>query len=75
MAAGLLAIFLGSLGIHNFYLGYTTKAVVQLLLTLVGGVLTCGIAAVAVEIWAFVEGILLFTGSIRTDGRGMPLSG
>lgn len=37
MAAGLLGIFLGSLGVHNFYLGYTGKAVAQLLLTLIGG--------------------------------------
>ena len=34
MAAGLLGIFLGSLGIHNFYLGYTGKAVAQLLITI-----------------------------------------
>lgn len=27
LAAGLLGIFLGGLGIHNFYLGYTGKAV------------------------------------------------
>ena len=26
MAAGLLGIFLGAFGVHNFYLGYTTKA-------------------------------------------------
>lgn len=38
MAAGLLGIFLGSFGVHNFYLGYTGKAVAQLLHT----VLTCG---------------------------------
>ena len=30
MAAGLLGIFLGCFGVHNFYLGYTTKAVIQL---------------------------------------------
>lgn len=30
VAAGLLAIFLGGYGVHNFYLGYTKKAVVQL---------------------------------------------
>lgn len=30
----LLAIFLGSLGIHNFYAGYIKKAVIQLILTL-----------------------------------------
>lgn len=33
LAAGLLGIFLGSLGIHNFYLGYTGKAVAQLLIS------------------------------------------
>lgn len=36
MAAGLLGIFLGSFGVHNFYLGYTTKAVIQLVCTIVG---------------------------------------
>ena len=77
MAAGLLAIFLGSYGIHNFYLGYTKKAVTQLVLTLVGLVLCCvfvGIFLVAgVGIWALVEGIMIFTGSINVDGNGMPL--
>ena len=30
--AGILAILLGSLGIHNFYLGYNGKGIAQLLL-------------------------------------------
>lgn len=34
IVAGLLGIFLGALGIHNFYLGYTKKAVAQLVLFL-----------------------------------------
>ena len=29
MVAGLLGIFFGSFGVHNFYLGYNTKAVLQ----------------------------------------------
>ena len=29
LAAGLLGIFFGSLGIHNFYSGYTKKAIIQ----------------------------------------------
>ena len=41
LAAGLMGILIGSLGIHNFYLGYTTKAVIQLVLTIA----TCGIGA------------------------------
>ena len=36
MAAGLLGIFLGGLGIHNFYLGNTGKGVAQLLLSCTG---------------------------------------
>ncbi len=65
MVAGLLGIFLGSFGIHNFYLGYTGKAVAQLVLTLV----SCGIAG----IWGFIEGILILTGNINKDGNGCPL--
>lgn len=34
VVAGLLALFLGLLGIHNFYLGYKKKGMIQLLLTL-----------------------------------------
>ena len=29
LAAGLLGIFLGGFGVHNFYLGYMTKAIIQ----------------------------------------------
>lgn len=35
----LLAIFLGSLGVHNFYAGYKKKAITQLLLTFPGAML------------------------------------
>lgn len=51
LVAALLAFFLGSLGIHNFYLGATTAGIIQLAAT----ILTCGIAGVL----AFVEFILL----------------
>lgn len=72
LVAGLLAIFVGALGVHNFYLGYTSKAVAQLLLTLLGGWL-CGLGAIAAAIWAIVEGVQLLTGSINVDANGMPL--
>ena len=36
LAAGLLGILLGTLGIHNFYLGFTTRGVIQLLVSLIG---------------------------------------
>ena len=35
LVAGLLAIFLGTFGVHNFYLGYTGKAVTQLVLSII----------------------------------------
>lgn len=73
LVAALLAFFLGTLGIHNFYLGYTNKAVTQLLLTLLASFFTCGLSAVAVQIWAIVEGVQLLTGTISTDGNGYPL--
>lgn len=77
MAAGMLGIFLGCYGVHNFYLGYTTKAVIQLVLTIVGYILCCvgvGVVIVAgVAIWGLVEGILILTGNIDKDGKGCPL--
>ena len=47
----LLAIFLGGLGIHNFFAGYTSRAVTQLLIT----ILTCGIGGIVTSIWAIIE--------------------
>ncbi|RAX20907.1 TM2 domain-containing protein [Actinomyces sp. Z5] len=75
VAAGLLGIFLGSLGVHNFYLGYTGKAVAQLLITL----LSFGILAVVSAIWGLVEGIIILTATPGAqpwgvDARGVPLS-
>lgn len=72
MAAGLLGIFLGSLGVHNFYLGYTGKAVAQLLLTIVGWVIIVG--PLASSIWGLIEGIMILCGSINKDGKGNPLA-
>ena len=70
MAAGLLGIFLGAFGVHNFYLGYTGKAIAQLLIT----ILSCGCLSFASAIWGLIEGILILTGStITTDANGNPL--
>ena len=77
MAAGLLGIFLGQFGVHNFYLGYTGKAVAQLLLTIFGytsAIFIIGIFMVAAAgIWGLVEGIMILSGSINTDANGIPL--
>lgn len=75
VAAGILALFLGTLGIHNFYLGYTGKALFQLL----GTLLSCGILALPIAIWAFIEGILILVARPGeapwgVDASGVPLS-
>ncbi|MBR1883127.1 MAG: NINE protein [Muribaculaceae bacterium] len=51
--AGLLAILIGSLGIHYFYLGKTSAGFLTILLSLV----TCGIWPVLM----FIQGIIMFT--------------
>lgn len=67
--AGILGILLGFLGVHNFYLGYTGKAVAQLLITL----LTCGAGSFVTSIWGLIEGILILSGSIDKDANNVPL--
>jgi TM2 domain-containing membrane protein YozV len=59
IAAGILAILLGSLGIHKFYLGYNTAGIIMLLVSL----LTCGAGAVVMSVIGIVEGILYLTKS------------
>ncbi len=60
LAAALLAITFGGLGIHNFYLGFSSRGVIQLVLAICG-MITCGVTTIAAVIWGFVEGIQLFT--------------
>ena len=64
MTAGLLGIFLGGFGVHNFYLGYTGKAIAQIALTF-----CFGIGA----IWGLIEGIMILCGKIDKDAKGNPL--
>lgn len=77
ICAGLLGIFLGAFGVHNFYLGYTKKAIIQLVLSIVGILTTCLIVGtflvIGIQIWGIVEGIMILSGSIKTDGSGQLL--
>ena len=69
MVAVILAFFLGTLGVHNFYLGYTTKGIIQLVLTItVIGIFVSGP-------WALIDFIMLLmrSGSYATDAQGQPL--
>ena len=63
--AGVLGILFGGLGVHRFYLGYTTIGIVQVVVT----ICTFGIGA----IWGTVEGIVILCGGMRTDAAGRPL--
>ena len=69
IVALLLAFFLGPFGIHNFYLGYTTKGIIQLVISLtVVGLIVTGI-------WAFIDFIMIImrSGPYATDAQGQPL--
>ena len=75
ITAGLLGIFLGAFGVHNFYLGYKNKAVIQVTVSAIGLLLSCCtgvtfIATVGIGIWGLIEGILILTGQIKTDADG-----
>ena len=54
LAAGILGILIGGLGIHKFYLGYTKEGIIQILLSF-----ACGIGALL----GLIEGILYLTKS------------
>ena len=70
VAAGILGILLGALGVHNFYLGYTGKGVAQLLIS----VLSFGFLSPVSAIWGLVEGISYLTNDTKTDANGYLLS-
>ncbi|RYG41251.1 TM2 domain-containing protein [bacterium] len=69
VAAILLAFFLGGIGIHRFYLGYTGVGVAMLLFC----ILTCGWGGIITGIVAIVDIILIATGSLK-DAEGRPLA-
>ena len=59
----ILAIFLGGLGVHNFYAGRTGIGVAQLLIT----IFSCG--TIPIWLWALVEACI-----VTTDGNGIPMN-
>lgn len=56
---GIVAILLGSLGIHKFMLGQTNAGIAMLLIT----VLTCGYGGIIMGLIGLVEGIIYLTKS------------
>ena len=65
LVAGLLGLFLGTWGIHNFYLGFVKKAVLQIVVSVV----TCGVGS----LWGFIEGIMILCDKINVDAQGNKL--
>lgn len=61
IVAGLLAIFLGSLGIHKFYLGYNSAGFIMLAVTIIGSIFTLGLAGMVMQVIGIVEGIIYLT--------------
>lgn len=69
--AGILGMFLGVYGVHNFYLGNTGKAVAQLLLGTLGSVVVVG--PIVSQVWGVIEGVQILSGTITVDGLGNPI--
>ncbi|WP_338685961.1 TM2 domain-containing protein [Streptomyces acidiscabies] len=63
LVAGLLQIFLGTLGIGRFYVGNVGIGIAQLL--------TCG----GFGLWALIDGIMFLVSNDRTDKQGRVLRG
>ena len=64
---GLIAIFLGFVGAHNFILGYTGKGILQILLTL------SGFGFFIALLWGLFEGLMILGGKIDKYKNGQPI--
>ena len=63
LAAGLCGILIGTLGIHKFILGYKNEGLTMLLVSVLGGIVTFGIATLVIQIIGIIEGIMYLTKS------------
>ena len=61
--AGVLAILLGGFGVHKFVLGYNKEGIIILVITLILGILTCGVAGWVMGVIGLIEGIIYLTKS------------
>lgn len=70
--AVILAVVLGPLGLHNFYLGNKSKGLAQLLICLIGSLLA-GLGYIVAYIWAIIEAVQLLTEKIDRDADGFKI--
>ena len=61
LTAGLLACFLGGLGVHNFYLGNNKSGVLHIVASF-----CCGLGI----IWGLIDGIMIFCDKNYKDAEG-----
>ena len=59
-----LALFIGSFGVHNFYVGRSGRGMAQMLIT----VCSFGFLVWVVWIWSFIDVL-----TVTTDGDGVAL--
>jgi len=64
--AGVLAIVLGSLGVHKFVLGLTTPGIIMLVVTIALGAPTCGAGISVMALIGIIEGIIYLS---KTDAE------
>ncbi len=57
IAAGICGILVGGLGVHKFVLQKTTAGLIMLLVSLLGGVATCGASWLVMQVIGIVEGV------------------
>jgi TM2 domain-containing membrane protein YozV len=62
----LLAIFLGFVGAHDFYLGYRVKGIIKIVLSFTPLILLS-------VLWGFVDAVLLLIGKTTTSAKGVPI--
>ena len=61
LTAGLLGLFFGAFGAHKFVLGYTKEGLIYLGVSILGGIITCGIATAIAYTLAMIESIMYLT--------------
>lgn len=64
--AGVLAVILGAIGIHKFYLGYREQGFIQLAIFLVA-VFIFPSAVLINNIWSIIDAINIFSGKMTTS--------
>ena len=56
-----LVLLLGGFGIHKFILGMPAAGVIMLLVSILGGMFTCGMSSAVMGLIGMIEGIIYLT--------------